>query len=69
MNYKPGFKLRGEEKLCTNAQVFATHDEAKASAHSRFMVWTMPEDYGVVETEDPVNYRWDEKLGDVHVES
>jgi hypothetical protein len=56
MNYKPAFILRGEDKPCTNAQVFATREEALASAQSRFMVWTVPEDFTAVETNDPVNY-------------
>ena len=57
MSFKPGFKLPGEPDLCTNAQAFATYEEAEASAQARFMVWTMPTDYGVVESDEPVNYR------------
>tara|TARA_R110000787_G_scaffold261376_2_gene366739 strand:- start:270 stop:470 length:201 start_codon:yes stop_codon:yes gene_type:complete len=43
---------------CGNAQVFATREEAEASAASRFAVWTMPTGYGVDETADPVTYKW-----------
>lgn len=68
MSYKPAFILPGESKPCTNGQAFATHDEAYKSARSRFMVWTMPTDFTVVESEEPVNYRWDEQLGDVMLE-
>ena len=56
-NFKPAFILSGEDKPCTNAQVFATKEEATDSARARFMVWTMPTDWTVVETEDPVNYK------------
>ena len=58
MNWKPAFKFRGQEEPGLNAQVFATKEEALASAEARFMVWTMPEDYLAVETDDPVNYVW-----------
>lgn len=64
MNYKPAFILPGEDKPCTNAQVFATKTEAEESAQSRFMRWTVPSGWTVVETDDPVNYRWDPEKGD-----
>jgi hypothetical protein len=56
-NYKPAFIIKGEDKPCTNAQVFATYNEAADSAIARFNVWTVPDDWVVVETEDPVNYK------------
>lgn len=66
MNWKPAFKFRGQDDLGTNAQVFATKEEALDSARERFMVWTMPEDYTAIETDDPVNYTrkngWDEPV-------
>ena len=57
-NYKPAFILPFEKEPCTNAQVFTTAEEAEASAHARFLVWTLPTNWGVVETEDPVNYKF-----------
>lgn len=69
MNYKPGFILPGQDEPGLNAQVFATYEEAKKSAEMRFRRWTMPTDYCVVETEEPVNYRWDDELGDVPVQA
>jgi hypothetical protein len=60
-------ELASGERL-GNAQVFATHDEAEASAKHRFFNWTMPTDYGVDETDDPVNYRWDPDRGGVRME-
>ena len=57
MNYQPMFTFDSGER-CGNAQVFATREEAEASAASRFAVWTMPTGYGVDETLDAVTYRW-----------
>tara|TARA_R110000744_G_C19269683_1_gene552351 strand:+ start:317 stop:529 length:213 start_codon:yes stop_codon:yes gene_type:complete len=55
MSYKPVFYF-GPKEICRNAQVFATHDEALASAEARFMVWMQPTGFGVEETKDRVNY-------------
>lgn len=65
MNWKPEFLVEG--KWCSNSQVFATEEEARKSAYSRFFNWYVPTDYRAAETSDPVNYRWDEKEGDVHL--
>lgn len=67
MSWKPAFKFRGQKELGTNGQVFATKDEALASAAARFTVWTMPEDFTAVESDEPVNYRWDKEQGDVMI--
>lgn len=53
-SFAPTFLIDGKTYL--NAQRFATYEEARESAHARFMVWTQPMDFGVVETPDPVNY-------------
>jgi hypothetical protein len=50
------FEFAGGE-VAGNAQRFATEWEATESAKTRFMVWTMPTGYHVIETDDPVNYR------------
>ena len=68
MNFKPAFIFRNQTEPGLNAQVFATQEEAMKSAASRFRRWTMPIDYTTVETTDPVNYRWDDELGDVMIE-
>lgn len=65
-NYKPFFTFASGETV-GNAQVFATHKEAKLSAASRFAVWTMPIGYCVRKTPDPVNYRFDDNQGDVRL--
>ena len=64
INYKPQFIFPGDERQ-TNAQVFATYHEAYDSAQNRFMSWTMPTGFDVVETEKPVNYTFDAKKGDI----
>ena len=56
MSHRPMFEFPGGE-VAGNAQRFATEEEAKQSAHDRFMYWTMPTGYHVVESADPVNYR------------
>ena len=71
MSWKPAIKVFGEAPYHQNGQTFATEAEAFASARSRYSRWTMAEDYKAVEVstdENPVNYRWDEKLGDVRLE-
>ena len=60
MNYKPVFIMADGERA-TNAQVFATKDEAWQSARSRFMVWTMPVDVDTETTTDEVTYKFIDK--------
>ena len=55
-SYRPMFVF-GTGERAGNDQRFATREEALSSAKARFQVWTMPSDYGVDESEDPVNYR------------
>lgn len=64
MSYKPYFEFPGGE-WGTNAQAFATKQEAEKSAQARFMVWTMPISFEARESDEPVNYHWDEERGDV----
>ena len=52
-----------------NGQAFETFEEARLSAHRRFMVWTQPLGFDVEESEEPVNYRFDAERGDVPIES
>lgn len=57
-NYKPAFRLPGQNHLSLNALVFATREEAGANAADLFMRWTQPTGYEVVETDAPVNYAY-----------
>jgi hypothetical protein len=65
MSWKPTFKISG--KWCYNAQAFATKEEAYKSAQARFMAWTMPDEFDAHESEEPVNYRWNDAEGDCAV--
>ena len=65
-SWKPVFHFTGGE-TAGNSQRFATKVEAEQSAAARFMVWTMPEGYGVERTADPVNYRFDGETGDIAI--
>ena len=56
MSYRPMFEFTGGE-VVGNTQRFATEQEATESASARYMVWTQPTGYHVLETDDPVNYR------------
>lgn len=58
-NFKPTVTVAGEGKPATNALVFATIEEAQASARDLYSRWTLCIDYGTMETTDPVNYRLD----------
>ncbi len=59
MNYRPIFYI-GTSEIGRNSQVFATHDEAFASARDLFKVWTLTFSsaivLGVEQTDDPVTY-------------
>jgi hypothetical protein len=68
MSYKPVFIFPAGERG-VNGQAFATFDEAKQSAHRRFMSWTMPIGFDVEESDEPVNYRFDDERGDVSIKS
>lgn len=66
MSYRPMFEFAKNE-IAGNAQRFATHDEALKSAQACFMVWMMPKGYLVEESDEAVNYRWDDAEGDVRL--
>jgi len=63
MNYRPVFIFASGER-CGNLQVFATREEARNSAESRFRVWTTPTGFSADETSDPVTYTWTAENGD-----
>lgn len=62
-NWKPAFYFKGQDEPSTNGEVYATREEALASASQRFMVWTMPSDFTAVPTDEPVNGKWIEGVG------
>jgi hypothetical protein len=48
---------------CGNALRFATREEAEGNVLDLAMRWTLVRDTRVVESSDPVNYRWDPAVG------
>ena len=55
MSFKPEFCVGGE--WSQNAVRFATREEAERNAQALFMSWTVPSEWRVTESTDPVNYR------------
>jgi hypothetical protein len=54
---------------CGNALRFATREEAEANVRDLMMRWFAVRETRVVESDDPVNYRWDEgKLVEIATE-
>lgn len=60
MSFKPEFCVSG--KWCDNALRFATEQEARDNAQALFMRWTMPSEWRVTESPDPVNYTYHGRL-------
>jgi hypothetical protein len=68
--YKPAVKVYGEPAFYRNGQTFATYEEARKSAANRAWNWTMVERHRVDEVdtaEYPINYKWVDGEGDVHL--
>jgi hypothetical protein len=65
MSWKPAVQVFGEEPFYTNGQTFATKDEAEKSARNRMFNWTLVRDCRADESNEPVNYKWVEGIGDV----
>jgi hypothetical protein len=58
MNYRSGMMVKGEDKPCTNAVVFATEKEAFEAGKELMSRWVTPYDHCVITTTEPVNYRF-----------
>lgn len=66
MSYRPMVSTGGA--FAGNGLRFATREEAEASARDLYSRWTLCVDYRVDESDDPVNYAWDQTRGNVHLE-
>lgn len=55
-SFAPVFEFTDQDDA-TNAQRFATYEEAEASALGRWMRWAQPTGYHVEETNDAPNYQ------------
>ena len=58
MKFKPEVIADTSGKWCDNALRFATREEAKANVHDLMMRWFAVHDTRVVQSDDPVNYRY-----------
>ena len=66
ISHKPMMVISKTE-TCGNALCFATYEEALASARDLWSRWAVPIDFTVHGSDDPVNYRWDDKEGNVRL--
>jgi len=63
MSFKPEVIADNSGKWCGNALCFATKEEAEANVRDLMMRWFAVRETRVVESDDPVNYRYvDHKL-------
>jgi len=58
VSFKPEVIADTSNKWCGNALRFATCEEAEANVHDLMMRWYAVRDTRVVESDDPVNYRY-----------
>jgi len=58
MSWKPEVIADSSGKWVPNALRFATKEEAEANVRALMWNWTSVTDTRVVESPDPVNYKW-----------
>jgi hypothetical protein len=58
MSFKPEVIADASGKWCGNALRFATREEAEANVRDLMMRWFAVRETRVVESDDPVNYRY-----------
>lgn len=63
MSFRPMVYVQGE--WAGNGLRFATSDEAEASARNLMARWFLVDDIRVDESDDEVNYAWDNGLKEV----
>jgi hypothetical protein len=69
MSCKPEVQTDSSGQWYGNALPFATRKEAEDEVFGLSMRWTLVRNTRVVESEDPVNYRWDPEKGLVALET
>lgn len=69
MAFKPEIKVVRDPKFYRNGLVFATEEEAQASARNTFNNWMAAEAYRTVEVDESVNARWDNEEGVIHLDT
>lgn len=60
MSFKPEVIADNSGQWSGNALRFATCEEAEANVRNLMMRWFAVRETRVVESDDPVNYRWEE---------
>lgn len=63
MSWKPEVQTDNTGKWYGNALRFATEAEAKANAEDLMLRWMAVREIRATESDDPVNYKWDPKMG------
>jgi len=63
MSWKPEVVADRGGDWCGNALRFATKEEAEKNARDLMSRWMLVQKWRVVESDDPVNYQWDDNLG------
>jgi hypothetical protein len=58
MSWKPEVIADNSGKWTANGLRFATREEAEANVRDLWSRWTLVRETRVVESDDPVNYRW-----------
>jgi hypothetical protein len=70
MSFKPEVIADASGKWCGNALRFATREEAAANVQDLMMRWFAVTETRVVESDDPVNYRYvDGRLESLRLEA
>lgn len=67
MSFKAEIKVFNDPKFYPNGIAFATKNEADSYGSYKLGTWMMSDAYKVVESTEPVNYRWDSAEGLVDV--
>lgn len=58
VSYAPQVIADNSGQWCGNSLRFATREEAESNVQDLFMRWTLVRETRVIETSDPVNYRY-----------
>ena len=58
MSFKPEVIADSSGKFCGNGLAFATREEAEANVRDLASRWFLVRETRVVESDEPVNYRW-----------
>lgn len=58
MSWKPEVQVSNETQWCGNALRFETKQEAELNVYELMCRWTAVRATRVVESTDPVNYKW-----------